>query len=103
MLFKIILIILKIKCNKNTIQLFIIYYLASFNLKDYTMKKNMGNADKAIRIIIALVIAGLYFTNVLTGTLALVLIIAAVIFLLTSFISFCPLYYPFGLKTNKKK
>ena len=67
------------------------------------MKKNMGNADKIIRIIVAAVIAVLYFTNVISGTLAIVAGIVAVIFVLTSFISFCPLYVPFGINTCKRK
>jgi hypothetical protein len=67
------------------------------------MKKNMGTADKAIRILIAVVIAALYFTNVILGTLAIILGILAVVFVLTSFISFCPLYMPFGINTSKKK
>lgn len=67
------------------------------------MKKNMGNADKIIRIIVAAVIAVLYFTNVISGTLAIVAGIVAVIFVLTSFMSFCPLYVPFGINTCKRK
>ncbi len=67
------------------------------------MKKNMGSTDKGIRIVIALVIAALYYFKVIEGTLAYVLIAFALIFLLTSFISFCPLYLPFGLNTCKKK
>lgn len=67
------------------------------------MKKNMGTADKAIRILVAVVIAVLYFTNTISGTLAIVLGIFAVVFVLTSFISFCPLYLPFGINTLKKK
>ena len=67
------------------------------------MKKNMGSADKVIRLIFAAIIAGLYFTDVITGTLALVLIVLAAVFVLTSFISFCPLYYPFGISTCKNK
>lgn len=67
------------------------------------MKKNMGNADKAIRLLIAVVIAILYFTNVISGTLAIVLGVLAIVFALTSFISFCPLYLPFGISTNKIK
>ena len=59
------------------------------------MKKNMGTTDKAIRILIAVVIGVLYFTNTISGTLAIVLGILAVVFLLTSFINFCPLYLPF--------
>lgn len=67
------------------------------------MKKNMGTTDKAIRILVAVVIAVLYFTNTISGTLAIVLGILAVVFILTSFISFCPLYLPFGINTLKKK
>ncbi len=63
----------------------------------------MGTADKAIRILVAVVIAVLYFTNTISGTLAIVLGILAVVFILTSFISFCPLYLPFGINTLKKK
>ncbi|TDE05831.1 YgaP family membrane protein [Flavobacterium sandaracinum] len=66
------------------------------------MKKNMGSTDKIIRITIAVIIAILYFTNTISGTVALVLGAFAVIFLLTSFISFCPLYSPFGISTRKK-
>lgn len=65
------------------------------------MKKNMGTADKAIRILVAIVIAALFFTNVITGTLGIVLLVFAAIFLLTSIVSFCPLYLPFGIRTNK--
>jgi hypothetical protein len=67
------------------------------------MKKNMGNTDRIIRILVALVIAALYFTHVITGTLALVLGALAIIFIATSFLSFCPLYLPFGINTCEKK
>lgn len=67
------------------------------------MKKNMGTADKAIRVIIALAIAVLYFTNILSGTLGIVLLVLAGVFVLTSFMSFCPLYLPFGIKTCPAK
>lgn len=67
------------------------------------MKKNMGTVDKAIRTVIAIAIGILYMTNVITGTLAIVLLAFAAIFLLTSFISFCPVYLPFGINTGKKK
>lgn len=64
----------------------------------------MGSADRIIRILVAAVIAVLYFTNIISGTMGLVLLILAGIFLLTSLISFCPLYAPFGISTcgNKK-
>jgi hypothetical protein len=66
------------------------------------MKANMGSTDRIIRAIIAIVIAALYFTNVITGLLGIVLLVLAAVFLLTSFISFCPLYLPFGISTRKK-
>jgi hypothetical protein len=66
------------------------------------MKKNMGSADKTIRIFIAAIIGLLYFTEVISGTLAIVLLIFAVIFIATSFISFCPLYTFLGINTGKK-
>ncbi|WP_333908741.1 YgaP family membrane protein [Marinigracilibium pacificum] len=59
----------------------------------------MGTTDRVIRTIIAIVIAVLYFTNVISGTIGIVLIALAGIFLLTSLISFCPLYAPFGVST----
>lgn len=67
------------------------------------MKQNMGAADKLVRILIAMVIVGLYFANIITGTVAIVLLVFAGIFILTSFISFCPLYLPFGYHLPKKK
>jgi hypothetical protein len=65
------------------------------------MTKNMGTADRAIRIVIALVIAVLYFRGTISGTLAIVLGIVAVAFIVTSFIGWCPTYLPFGLSTRK--
>lgn len=67
------------------------------------MKKNMGSADRVIRFLIAALIGVLYFTEIISGTFGLVLLIIAIIFLVTSFISFCPLYWPFGISTCKKK
>jgi hypothetical protein len=67
------------------------------------MKKNMGTNDKVIRILVAVVIAILFFTNVITGVLGIVLLALAVIFVLTSLVGFCPLYLPFGINTGKKK
>jgi hypothetical protein len=62
----------------------------------------MGTIDKVIRILIALVVVVLFFTKVITGTLAIVLLILSGVFVLTSLLSFCPLYWPFGLSTKKK-
>ncbi len=63
------------------------------------MKRNMGTADRVIRVILAALMATLYFTNILTGTIGIVLLALAGVFVLTSVISFCPLYAPFGLST----
>lgn len=67
------------------------------------MKPNMGSADKAIRVLIAIVIGILYFTHVITGTLGIILLVLAVVFVVTSLMSFCPLYAPFGISTCKKE
>jgi len=67
------------------------------------MKANMGNTDKIIRILAAILIGVLYFMQLISGTLAIVLLIVAGVFILTSFMSFCPLYLPFGLSTIQKE
>ena len=67
------------------------------------MRKNMGTADRSIRILLAVVIAVLYFTKLISGTAAIILGIFAIAFLLTSFVGFCPLYLPFKISTVKKK
>ncbi len=66
------------------------------------MKKNMGLIDRTVRTLLAVIIAILYFTNQITGAAAIILGLFAVIFLVTSFMSFCPLYLPFKLSTLKK-
>lgn len=67
------------------------------------MTKNMGQIDKIIRTIIAVVFIVLFFTKVVSGTLGIILLVLGVVFLLTSAISFCPLYLPLGLKTTCEK
>ena len=66
------------------------------------MTKNLGTVDRIIRFVAAVVIGILYFTGVISGTLAIVLGVLAVILLVTSIIGFCPLYAPFKLSTIKK-
>ena len=66
------------------------------------MKKNMGNIDRIIRILVAIFIAVLYFTNIISGTLGVVLLVIAGVFVLTSLIGFCPLYALFGINTGPK-
>lgn len=67
------------------------------------MKKNMGSIDKIIRLLLAIVIGVLFFTEIISGTTGIVLLVLAFVLAITSFISFCPLYYPFGIKTCKTK
>jgi hypothetical protein len=67
------------------------------------MKKNMGSTDRVFRMTIAVILVALYFTGVIEGTVGLVLMALAAIFVLTSLISFCPLYLPFGLSTSRGK
>jgi hypothetical protein len=67
------------------------------------MVKNMGGADRGIRIAIAVIIGILYFTGVIGGALAVVLGIIAIVFLLTGLVSTCPLYLPMKWSTMRKK
>ena len=65
------------------------------------MKKNMGSADRVIRVILSVIFAVLYFTGTVTGTAGLVLLVLGAVFLATAFMSWCPLYLPFGISTCK--
>lgn len=67
------------------------------------MKQNMGTADRIIRVLIAAVFAYLYFSGTVTGTLGLVLVIAGGVFVLTSLVSFYPLYTLLGITTCPAK
>ena len=67
------------------------------------MTRNMSNLDRMVRIAIAAIVAILFFTNVIGGTLAIVLGVVAIIFLATSAVNFCPLYRIFGISTCKTK
>jgi hypothetical protein len=63
------------------------------------MKTNMGSTDRIIRLIVAAILATLYFTGTVTGTVGIILVVVAAVFTLTSFVSFCPLYAIFGMNT----
>ena len=67
------------------------------------MKANMGTFDKVGRIVAAVVIAILYFTKQISGPVAIALLVFAGVFIVTSFLSFCPLYVPFGLSTKQEE
>ena len=67
------------------------------------MKKNMGNADRIVRILAAAVLAGLYFGGIITGTIGLILVIVAGVFLLTSLVGVCPLYSLVGINSCPRK
>ena len=67
------------------------------------MTQNMGSLDRVIRVLLAIVFIILYFTGVVTGTFGIILLVLAGIFILTSLVSFCPLYVPFKLSTRKKE
>jgi len=67
------------------------------------MKKNIGTADRVIRILIAVAIIALYLGNVISGTVAIILLAISAVFILTSFVGVCPLYLLFGIKTTNKK
>jgi len=65
--------------------------------------KNMGIADRAVRIIAAIIFAYLYFSGIVTGALGIILLVLGIIFVITSLVSFCPLYLPFKFSTVKKE
>ncbi|MCU0355226.1 MAG: DUF2892 domain-containing protein [Cytophagales bacterium] len=66
------------------------------------MQKNMGSADRIIRLLMAVAVVILYFTGQISGLVAIILLIFAGVFVLTSFMGFCPLYAPFRFRTNGK-
>lgn len=66
------------------------------------MQKNMGGTDRMLRIILAVVFAILYFTGTVTGTVGIILLVLGGILLLTSVVSFCPLYVLLGIRTCRK-
>jgi Protein of unknown function (DUF2892) len=63
------------------------------------MKPNMGNIDRIIRVLLAAVFAYLYFSGTVTGTVGIILVVLGAVFVLTSLVSFCPLYALIGLNT----
>lgn len=67
------------------------------------MKKNMGTLDRNIRLLFAILFVVLYFTKVVTGIWGIVMLVVALILVVASLISFCPLYLPFGISTCKKR
>jgi hypothetical protein len=83
--------------------MFVSYLKKLFNQKIIIVMKNMGSIDRIVRVVVALIIGVLFITEIISGTLAIVLLLLAGIFLLTSVVSTCPLYLPFGIKTLKTK
>lgn len=67
------------------------------------MKTNMGKIDRFIRVLVAVVIAVLLSSGMISGAWIVVLLVLAIAFVITSFAGFCPLYWPFGIRTVKKK
>ena len=62
----------------------------------------MDTVDKRIRLMLAAIIVVLYYTSVISGTMAIILLLLALVFALTSAVNFCPLYLPFEISTRKK-
>lgn len=67
------------------------------------MKKNMGKTDRIVRVLLSIILTSLYAFNIVEGVMGVLLVILSGIFLLTSFVRVCPLYMPFGIKTNKNE
>ena len=73
------------------------------HLNERPMKKNMGSTDKILRSLAAIIALVLYLTGTISGTIGVILVVVAVIFVLTSLVGFCPLYAPLGISTCKTK
>ena len=65
------------------------------------MTKNMGSLDKTVRLIAAVVLIALAATGTISGTFAIAAYVVAAIFVVTSLVSVCPAYLPFGINTRK--
>ena len=65
------------------------------------MKPNMGTVDRAVRVVVALAVGALYLTGTISGTVGIVALVVAVVFLGTSAVGSCPAYLPLGLSTRK--
>ena len=78
------------------------FYLTNNQISKY-MKANMGTADKFIRVLIGVLIAVLYYLNVISGTTAIIILAIGIVLLITSLVSFCPLYTLLGINTCKRK
>jgi len=68
---------------------------------DFQMKRNLSNVDRIVRVVIAALFAYLYFAGIVTGGLGIVLVVLGAVFVLTSVVSFCPIYAMFKLSTFK--
>ena len=66
------------------------------------MVRNMGTADRVIRVLLAIVVAILYVIGMISGTVAVVLGLVAVVFVVTSAMAFCPAYLPFKVSTRRE-
>jgi len=78
------------------------FFFSPFMEADMKFETNMGATDRIVRVVLAVVFAGAYFLNIVSGALGIILLVLGVIFLATSLISFCPLYLPFKISTKGK-
>lgn len=67
------------------------------------MKHNLGSADKVVRILIAVAAIVLFLTQVISGTLGVIILAVGIVLGLTVFVNYCPIYHLLGLSTNKKE
>jgi hypothetical protein len=65
------------------------------------MKKNMGAIDRIVRVVVAIILIALYSLGYISGTLGIILLVLSGVFILTSLITTCPLYLPFGISTRR--
>ena len=66
------------------------------------MKRNMGIIDRTLRFICAFTIACLYLTNVISGAVAFILLIIALLLLISSFVGISLVYKPLKISTRMR-
>lgn len=65
------------------------------------MNTNIGS--RVIRVVVAVLVAILFFANIISGIVAIVLLALAGVFILTGIFGFCPLCQLFGVSTKNRK
>jgi hypothetical protein len=64
------------------------------------MKHNIGLFDRVLRFALGIILGYSFFTHAVTGVLAIVFAVLALVLLTTSVLGFCPLYALLHISTG---